>query len=130
MALIRRRRPLVAALLALLYPGLGHLYLRRWLRGLLWFGLIASATAVMIPAGPLEAASGGLGGSLEAAGRAVGAMSMESRLILAGMTAMEMLDAYLLAKDGGSPEGDGCPSCGKELDADLAFCPWCTHEFE
>ena len=33
------KRPLVAALLSFLQPGLGHLYLREWLRAILWAGL-------------------------------------------------------------------------------------------
>ncbi|SDX64389.1 DUF7575 domain-containing protein [Halobellus clavatus] len=30
----------------------------------------------------------------------------------------------------GSTDGGTCPSCGKELDPDLDFCPWCTARLE
>lgn len=32
------KRLWLASALAVIYPGLGHVYLREWLRALLWFG--------------------------------------------------------------------------------------------
>ena len=41
------KRPLVAALLSFLQPGLGHLYLREWLRAVLWAGLWVGSLVVV-----------------------------------------------------------------------------------
>jgi predicted amidophosphoribosyltransferase len=39
-------------------------------------------------------------------------------------------DAYVLARQGSSTDGQHCPSCGKELDEDLDFCHWCTQRLD
>ncbi|QSG03821.1 zinc ribbon domain-containing protein [Natranaeroarchaeum sulfidigenes] len=130
-----RKRPLIAVLLAFVYPGLGHAYLRRWLRALLWFGLVVSAVVFIIPNEPFEAADSVLGGARAVAEQ----LSFGESLALASIVFFNMLDAYVLAAYVDRPTAaqreDGeaaasCPHCGKDLDEDLTFCHWCTTELD
>jgi hypothetical protein len=50
------RRPVVAALLSFLQPGLGHLYLREWLRAVLWAGLWVGSLVVVADSAGLDLA--------------------------------------------------------------------------
>ncbi|MFC6838032.1 zinc ribbon domain-containing protein [Halomarina ordinaria] len=119
-------RPWLAALLSAAVAGLGHLYLRRWLRALVWLGVAVAASA-LVPAAALEAA---------AAGESVDLWAM-APVWLVGLLCT--VDAYLLAvadrrlahareavDDGGRLTR--CPSCGGDLDPDLTFCHWCTRD--
>lgn len=46
---IRRRRPWLAVLLALVISGLGHAYLRRWGRALGWYVTITATVVFLVP---------------------------------------------------------------------------------
>jgi hypothetical protein len=169
-------RPLLAALLAMALPGLGHVVLRRWGRALLWHltivgGGVALFALYDVPVGstisPAEAAE------------TAAALPIDVTLPIAVLYALSAVDAYLVgrsdvaerrrtdataeairrraASDDGDeiddPAGDPagansssptvaatgsvpgnaarpaeveCPHCGKETDADLDFCHWCT----
>lgn len=123
-----RKRPLIAAALSL-YPGLGHAYLRRWLRALLWFGLVVSAVAFVAP----EAALDGSVGVFEGAQMISENLSTVEEFALVSILGFSMLDAYLLAEHGERRDDDGvptCPHCGQELDEDLDFCHWCTSRLD
>jgi len=127
----RRKRPWLAVLLAIVYPGLGHVYLRQWGRALLWFGLIIASTMFLIPDG---AAPSGL--SVESIVASAEAIPAEVSLLILVLSMLSVLDAYWLANranemadpvdEHGSVQAEDCPHCGKELDEDLDFCPWCT----
>jgi hypothetical protein len=123
------KRPWLAALLSVLYPGLGHVYLRLWGRALLWFLSIVTATALLVPT---EAYPSTL--SVSAAMEAAQALPLTVSLTILLMTLLNVLDAYMMAKqsgDGGGSEDEAtCPNCGKEVDEDLNFCQWCTTELE
>lgn len=146
-----RRRPWLAALLAVLYPGAGHLYLRAWFRALAWFGLALLVAMLVIPESVLQA---GEQGGFSTFYDAFLTVEPQTILPLFVVNALNVLDAYLTArrmnsrrsKDGlfdrgvlgSGPERESdpqvetqaapgdCPNCGRELDADLNFCPWCT----
>jgi len=123
-----RKRPLIAAALSL-YPGLGHAYLRRWLRALLWFGLVVSAVAFVAP----EAALDGSVGVFEGAQMISENLSTVEEFALVSILGFSMLDAYLLAEHGERRSDDGvptCPHCGQELDEELDFCHWCTSRLD
>ena len=136
-----RRRVLVTALVALGgamigVPGVGHAYLRRWKRSLLWLTVTLGAGIMLLsyyvpnPAtlDPFD----------------FGAIPIEVRATLFVITAVSVFDATLLAYlDGqqsdsltstteaipGDDDEDGgvsCPHCGKTTDAELDFCTWCT----
>jgi len=125
---VSRKRPWLAVVLAVVYPGLGHLYLRLWGRALMWFALVVLSTSVLVPedALPTEVAFD----SLLTAGEAI---PTQTALVVLGISLLSVVDAYLMAnrRNDQVPEEPGgettsCPECGKELDADLDFCHWCT----
>jgi hypothetical protein len=138
------KRPWIAVLLAVLYPGLGHLYLRLWGRAILWFVFVVTSTTLLVPDDVYPATF-----SVEAVVGAAQAIPLVVSLVVLALSALNVVDAYLMARrmDGGNDSGtdrmglgagtggsdDGtqtCPSCGKELDEDLDFCHWCTTELD
>ncbi|EMA50575.1 zinc ribbon domain-containing protein [Halococcus thailandensis] len=124
------KRPLLAAALALLYPGLGHLYLREWLRALTWFGLTFATVAIALPASAIP--ENGAGFSLDAVMQASEALPMEAEIAIFVLFVLNTVDAYRIARGSRTEQStaaDGkqrCPNCGRETDADLEFCQWCT----
>ena len=175
----RRLRAPIAALLATLVPGLGHAFLGRFGRAVVWHVTVlggAIALFSLSDAGPID-----LGGSIADVAAAVPAGVALPVSVLVGLSAV---DAYLVARseaaeadraaataaairrhaaeDGGDreagvergvgsnddagrddgidsaaaastgvepgadPTGVECPHCGRETDADLDFCHWCT----
>ena len=126
----REKRPWLAALLALPVPGLGHVYLREWLRAALWFGLVVSVAWVLVPSSVYADAEFTVG-SLMAASRSV---PTEANVAILFVTSLSMLDAYMMASAGNQQRaveaGTTCPHCGRELDEDLEFCHWCTSELD
>ena len=91
------RRPLVAALLSFLQPGLGHLYLREWLRAVLWAGLWVGSLVVVADSAGLDLADPGA--LVAAVGFVPGAGTLPIEVVLAvlSVTAFATLDAYWLA---------------------------------
>lgn len=128
------QRPWLAGLLALVYPGLGHVYLRRWGRALVWFGVIVVAAVVVLPTGAFEE----IGiipdpASLQAMAETIQAdASTISLIAVSSVIVVSVVDAYVIAREGQETsnneeeEGPPCPECGKPLDEDLGFCHWCT----
>lgn len=123
-----RKRPWLAVALALVYPGLGHAYLREWLRSVLWFGLVLATTALALPAAAVP--EPGSGFSVEAVMAASRALPAEATLALFVLSILNMVDAYRLAREWNQrldpANGNRCPHCGNETDPDLDFCQWCT----
>ncbi|GGN85148.1 MULTISPECIES: zinc ribbon domain-containing protein [Haloarcula] len=127
-----RKRPWLAATLALLYPGLGHVYLREWLRAVLWFGLVVSTSTLLIGdevVAPLQD-----GFTVDNVLAVSEALPVEVAVALLAIRALSMADAYLMAtRENEATEivaGAKCPNCGKELDEDIDFCHWCTTELD
>ncbi|WP_256296849.1 zinc ribbon domain-containing protein [Haloarchaeobius salinus] len=118
-----RIRRLVAVILSFLFPGLGHVYVRRFQRGL---GFAAMAVGVVLLLGPPLPTSGPV---VESALEAWEASSFEANVALSAVEFAAMLDVYLLERSTADPEtAASCPNCGRELDESLSFCPWCAHE--
>lgn len=124
---ISRKRPWLAALLGALATGVGHLYLRRWRRGLAWVVVLFGVTVLLVDPAAVEALANR---------NAVDLLAIAPILLV---TCFSVIDAYLLAHAHNvaarmTIASDGtlthCPNCGKELDADLEFCYWCTTEVE
>jgi len=106
--------------------GVGHVYLREWRRAAAWFALVVGSALV-------------LGAVFVDPGADPANLSPESipetvTLPIAALLLPSMLDAYLVASrstpDDEESTGPACPHCGKELDGDLDFCPWCTTRLE
>ena len=121
-----KKRPWLAALLGLLVSGLGHLYLREWLRSLVWFSLYLVSFELLVPDAimPAEPTLAAYQGMAEA-------LPLDAALALSSIVIFGMIDAYLLAKrthrQAEVEAGNTCPHCGKDVDEDLAFCHWCTN---
>ncbi|CAP13147.1 MULTISPECIES: zinc ribbon domain-containing protein [Halobacterium] len=127
------RRGLLAGVLAFVYPGLGHIYLRAWVRAIAWFGLSMAVAALVIPDAAYQAIEArGVQGAIDA-GATIGPRVMVSLL---AVRVFCTLDAYILAVKESSPaaatddDAAVCPACGNELDEELEFCPWCTQRLE
>lgn len=124
---LSRKRPWLAALLAAVVTGLGHLYLRRWRRALGWLAVTVGATVLFADPAALDAL---------ASGEAVDPLAAAPSLIVGSLS---VVDAYLVARAQNvlarrTTTENGrlthCPNCGKELDPDLEFCQWCTAEID
>lgn len=119
------KRPWLAVLLAFLYPGLGHIYLREWLRALVWFFLVVTSSTLLIPDGAVPQAL-----TVEAFVTAAERIPPAAALVLVSITLFSMVDAYWVARrrnrETAVEEGITCPHCGKDVDSDLDFCHWCT----
>jgi hypothetical protein len=96
-----------------------------------WFVVVVGATAALLAAFVLPGMSG-LGDPGAVA--AIDPSSLPDIVVwpVFALLLLSTLDAHRLAT--ATPAGMGeeptCPSCGKELDRDLDFCPWCTAELE
>ena len=185
MSEIRRRRPWLAVLLALLISGLGHAYLRRWARAFGWYAVITATLVFLVPdaavdqllaretppvadiapgllavlasvvdayvlavrnnrrydrqrgAGGATTGVGGTGetrtgtGTVERTGRDgnaadgsdAGAAGREGRARRTGSDAGTK-------PPGAVPSTIECPHCGRDTDADLDFCHWCTEPLD
>jgi hypothetical protein len=128
------KRPWLAVLLALLYPGAGHVYLREWLRAFAWFGLMFATVSLSLPASAVPD-SGGL--SLDAVMQASRALPTGASIAIFVIFALNTVDAYRLARqEPSTPEPVDtdderrCPNCGRETDADLEFCQWCSEPLD
>lgn len=122
-----RRRALLAGVFAVIYPGLGHVYLREWLRALSWFGLALLTAALVVPGDVLTAyEAGGLSRAFEAS-RDLPLASMAALLLIRLLNVVDAVRLALAPRqvlDG--PAAITCPECGGEIDPELDFCHWCT----
>jgi uncharacterized paraquat-inducible protein A len=125
---LSRKRPWLAAVLAVLATGLGHLYLRRWRRALGWIVALAGVSVLFVEPSAVDALL---------AGNPADPLAMAPIAVVGGFS---VVDAYLLAtaqnalarRRAATDDGElaHCPNCGKELDADLEFCHWCSTDIE
>jgi hypothetical protein len=102
--------------------GAGHAYLREWGRAFAWFTFVLGAGLVLVSsfADP------------ETATLATLPLRVTVPLVL--LLALNTADAYYVARRGersgaGTAPADpsvSCPSCGREIDPELSFCPWCA----
>jgi len=107
--------------------GAGHAYLREWGRAFAWFSLVLGAGLVLIASFA----------DSETVTLATLPLRVSGPLLL--LFTLNTLDAYRVARrSGGGGVGRrapgpndaepsvSCPSCGREFDPDLSFCPWCA----
>ncbi|MXV60831.1 zinc ribbon domain-containing protein [Natronorubrum sp. JWXQ-INN-674] len=126
-------RALAAAGLSVFMPGAGHALIRDWLRALVFAGLYISAILLFFPTEQIAAA----GSISDAMDIATSETDTISQFVLSFLVLFAAIDATFRAmgfppgsNNGESVEGPSCPECGKELDADLEFCHWCTTRIE
>jgi len=149
-----RRRPWLAAVLALVVSGLGHAYLRRWARAFGWYAVITATVVFLVPDSAVEQIFTGKIPPID-----------EIAPVLV-VVAASVIDAYIVAirnnrayerqatggeshsetaslpsfdettaeeKTSGSHRDDDsitCPACGREADPKLDFCQWCATPLE
>jgi len=129
-----RNNPLIAAILGVAVIGLGHLYLRRWLRALAWIAITVVASVLFVPESTMAAI---------ASGTLANPLTMLPIVLIGGLS---VIDAYLIAKLKRTRPVDtqtadsaivdetdasvACPACGKDVDPELEFCHWCTTELK
>ena len=126
------KRPLMAALLSFIQPGVGHLYLREWLRAVLWVGVWGGSLALVLSTMSVDPSTTDLLALAFGIFATMESFPTEAMLSMLAVTMFATLDAYwLAARNNHQLRGalDRCPSCGKELDPTLDFCHWCTAEF-
>lgn len=115
------KRSWLAAVLVALVPGMGHFYLRRWRRALVWLAVFWAVSTFFVDAETISALA-----SWESVDPLAAAP-------LALVVTISVADAFVLAfahnavvRVSGDERLPTCPSCGKELDPDLEFCLWCS----
>lgn len=126
-----RKRAALAGLLSIVYPGLGHVYLRAWIRALGWFGLALATASLVVPDQTVQSIDTlDLGVILDAART----LPRDALLAILFVRVLNVVDAAWLGLTAGRlQEGEGpptCPECGGELDEEIDFCPWCTQRLE
>jgi len=148
-----RRRPWLAALLALAVSGLGHAYLRRWARAFGWYALITATLVFVVPDAAVDRVIGGERPPIAeiAPALVVVAASVLDAYILAvrNNRAYERQSSTESAADASPSDSDettrndrepeppepetdpttetvSCPHCGRDTDASLDFCQWCA----
>jgi hypothetical protein len=106
--------------------GAGHAYLREWGRAFAWFSLVLGAGLVLIASFA----------DSETVTLSTLPLRVSGPLLL--LFTLNTLDAYRVAsrtETGGvgrrtrgadSEPSVPCPSCGREYDPELSFCPWCA----
>ena len=115
-------RSIIAVGLAFVFPGLGHAYLRQWVRAVMWAALSLSASFLLMP----DPATGGT--AVENVAATVERLSAAEQFVLLSLTLFNMVDAYVISVQQArfDPDALHCPDCGSEVDEDLEFCHWCT----
>lgn len=122
-------RAAIAIGLSVLYPGLGHVYLREWLRAIAWFAIAILAAMLVMPVELVEATeTEGLSVLL----RTSEFLTFEAITALLAIRMLNAIDAAILALKPTTSEQptNNCPNCGGELDDDIDFCPWCTKHLD
>lgn len=126
------KRPWVAIVLSVVFPGLGHVYLREWLRTGLWLVLLFATAWLVIPPELIPQET-----SYDAIMQASRNIPQDASLLIVGLRVLNVIDAYVLARQTTRVEavesGTQCPECGHDLSDegdDLTFCPWCATELE
>lgn len=123
-----RKRPWLAIVLTLLIPGLGHLYIREWVRALAWFLTYFLARYLLLPTELVPETF-----SREAFVEAAQATPVWASLAMFLIAFLCTIEVYILAqryndrvaRERGA-DAAACPECGKEVDTELEFCHWCT----
>lgn len=120
-------RPLLAVILSILQPGIGHLYLRAWFRAALWAGLWLVPFGLAIRTVAFDPLSMDLVTVLVGVLGTVGTFPFEYSISMIAVTLLATFDSYRIAeREIAESTSPTCPQCGRELDPTIDFCHWCT----
>jgi hypothetical protein len=121
-----RRRVVIAVVVSVVgsvigIAGVGHAHLREWGRAFAWFSFVLGVAFVLTAsfADPETAT--------------LSTLPLRVTVPVTLLLALNTADAYYVARRSkrvGAADGEepslSCPSCGRDLDPDLSFCPWCA----
>lgn len=101
--------------------GAGHAYLREWGRAFAWFSLVLGTGLVLVA------------GFADPETATLSTLPLRVTGPVVVLLALNTVDTYAVARrersvtavDADEPTVP-CPACGRELDPDLSFCPWCA----
>lgn len=124
-----KRYRTTAVVLSLLYPGLGHIYLRAWVRALVWFGVVLSAVALVLPTDLLVTITTGTVASVA---------GLDAQIPTVTLVVLAVVARVLCALDAwwthGQRTDDGahahCHECHRSVEATVEFCHWCLEPVE
>ena len=125
--------------MALVVTGLGHVYLRRWVRAFGWLAATVAAVLLFVSpevvqgfafADPTTYPETPYAVTLVVVASAVDAYLLARRHNAGAEREQAAAEAVARGDAAETEESLACPDCGKELDADLDFCPWCTAELD
>jgi len=122
-----RGRRTTAVLLSVLYPGLGHLYVRSWYRALGWYLGGLAGLGLLVAATPGVTAALVASQSIDAAVRATRHLPVDALVgVVLGLRLLGTADVWwLLRRRARGPAPARCDSCARTRDSALDFCPWC-----
>lgn len=122
-----RRRRSTAVLLSLLYPGLGHLYVRSWHRALGWYLGGLAGLGLLFAVTPGVTAALVASQSIDAAVRAARELPVDALVVVVlGLRLLGSADVWwVLRRRARGMAPTRCDSCARERESDLNFCPWC-----
>ncbi|MCO8244496.1 zinc ribbon domain-containing protein [Haladaptatus sp. AB643] len=133
----KKKRPWLAALGSFVYPGLGHFYLRQWLRGFLWFGFMLLTAYFFIPPAVANELSVAIqNNDMAAYSQATQNLGLDVSLPLLFVSVCNIVDAYWSAVRNNrvvQEAVDGtvrCPNCGRKVDPEFDFCQWCSSSID
>ena len=125
-------------MLALAYPGLGHLYLGLWQRALIWLAVVVGTSWLPLVFFTVPGVSPEF--TLESFLASARALPLWLPLAILVALAASVVDAYRLAERGatrtrsrGPPDSATvrCPHCHKQLDdPTMDFCQWCAEPLD
>lgn len=125
------KRPLLAVILSILQPGIGHLYLGAWLRAALWAGLWLVPFGMGARTISLDPLSLDLVTAVIGVLGTFGTFPLEFSIPMVAVTLLATYDSYRIAErnvvESATPV---CPQCGREVDPTIDFCHWCTSILE
>lgn len=121
-------RPFFAALLSILQPGIGHLYLKAWIRTTVWAGLWLVFFSLAVHNAPSELGYNDLLVAMVGVLGTIEYFSVEYAAVLVVITLVATVDSYWLGTQQSQHNNSEhrCPVCGREQDLSLEFCHWCT----
>ena len=145
-----RRRPWLAAVLALVVSGLGHAYLRRWARAFGWYVVVTATVVFLVPdtaveqiftgeippigeiapvflvvaASVIDAYVVAIRNNREYDRQAAGGVYQRDTANLSSFD--ETTSEGKTADPSGGDDSITCPDCGREADSELDFCQWCA----
>ncbi|WP_318571082.1 DUF6677 family protein [Salinigranum marinum] len=123
----KKRHRTTAVVLSLLYPGLGHIYLRAWVRASVWLALVLSAVGLVLPTDLIVTITTGTAASIADVDAQIPTVAL---VILAAVSrVLCALDTWLTHRQHGQTHVH-CHACHRSVELTSEFCRWCLEPVE